>query len=89
MICVRVRVSGRVQGVSFRAYTKSKAEELGVKGRVQNLPGGGVEAVLEGDRKKVGVLLSLMKTGPAGSMVSGMELTEIKCKNYDGFKILY
>ena len=53
MICVRIRVSGMVQGVSFRSYTKSKAQELGVKGWVQNLPGGGLEAVLEGDRKKV------------------------------------
>jgi acylphosphatase len=89
VICVRIRVSGRVQGVSFRTYTKSKAEELGVKGWVQNLPGGGLEAVLEGDRKNVGGLLSLMKMGPAGSMVSGMELSEIKCKNYADFKILY
>jgi acylphosphatase len=89
VICVRIRVSGRVQGVCFRAYAKSKAEELGIKGWVQNLPGGGLEAVLEGDRKKVGELLSLMKTGPAGSMVSGMELSEIKCKNYEDFKILY
>ena len=88
MICVRVRVSGRVQGVNFRSYTLSRAKELGIKGFVQNVPGGGVEAVLEGERKNVGELLSLMKTGPSGSMVSGIELTEMKCKGYDDFKIV-
>ncbi len=89
MICVHVRVSGLVQGVSFRSYTRSKAQEFGVGGWVQNLPGGGVEAVLEGDRKKVGELLSLMKAGPAGSMVSGIELSEIKCRGFDKFEIRY
>jgi len=89
MICVHVRVSGLVQGVNFRSYTRSKAQELGVLGWVQNLPGGGVEAVLEGDRKKVGELLSLMKVGPAGSMVSGMELSEIRCRGFENFEIRY
>jgi len=89
MICVHLRVSGMVQGVNFRSYTKSKAEGLGVKGWVRNLPGGGVEAVLEGERKNVGELISLMKSGPAGAMVSGMELSEIKCKGYEDFSINY
>ena len=88
MICIRVRVSGRVQGVNYRSFTYSRAKELGINGWVQNVPGGGVEAVLEGDRKKVGELLSLMKTGPAGSMVSGIEISELKCKGYDEFKII-
>jgi acylphosphatase len=89
MICVHLRVSGLVQGVNFRSYTRSKAQELGVNGWVRNLPGGGVEAVLEGDRKKVGELISLMKSGPSGAMVSGMELSEIKCKGYENFSINY
>ena len=89
MISVHVRVSGRVQGVFYRAYTKAQAQELGVKGWVRNVPGGGVEAVLEGERQKVGELVSLMKTGPEGSMVSGLELSELKCKGYEDFKIIY
>ena len=66
MISVHVRVSGRVQGVFYRAYTKAQAQELGVKGWVRNVPGGGVEAILEGERQKVGELVGLMKTGPEG-----------------------
>lgn len=89
MICMHVRVSGRVQGVFYRAYTKNQAQELGIKGWVRNVPGGGVEAVLEGERQKVGELVSLMKAGPDGSMISGFELSELKCKGYDDFKIIY
>ncbi|HOV52695.1 MAG TPA: acylphosphatase, partial [Methanothrix sp.] len=69
--------------------TKDKARELGVKGWVRNIPGGGVEAVLEGERQKVGELLRLMKSGPAGSMVLGMEFSELECKNYEDFTIEY
>jgi len=89
MIAVHVRVSGRVQGVFYRAFTRDKAKELGVNGWVRNIPGGGVEAVLEGDRNRVGELLGLMKTGPAGSMVLGMEFSELECKNYKDFSIEY
>lgn len=89
MICVHVRVSGRVQGVFYRAFTMERANENGIKGWVRNIPGGGVEAVLEGERQKVGELLKLMKTGPAGSMILGMELSELECKGYEDFEIRY
>jgi acylphosphatase len=89
MICVHVRVAGRVQGVFYRAYTKSQAHELGIMGWVRNVPGGGVEAVLEGERQKVGELLGLMKTGPTGAMVSGLEMSKMECKGYEEFKIIY
>ncbi len=89
MISVHVRVSGRVQGVYYRAFTQDKARELGIKGWVRNIPGGGVEAVLEGERQKVGELLRLMKSGPAGSMVLGMEFSELESKGYEDFQIEY
>ena len=89
MIAIHVRVSGRVQGVFYRAFTKERASALGVKGWVRNIPGGGVEAVLEGERQKVGEMLKLMKVGPAGAMVLGMELSEIEGKGYEDFKIEY
>jgi acylphosphatase len=89
MISVHVRVSGRVQGVYYRAFTMDKAKALGVNGWVRNLPGGGVEAVLEGERQKVGELLKSMKAGPSGSMVLGMEFSEIECKGYQDFEIEY
>jgi acylphosphatase len=89
MISVHVRVSGRVQGVFYRSFTKDKAKMLGVKGWVRNIPGGGVEAVLEGERQKVGELLRAMKSGPSGSMVLGMEFSELETKGYQDFEIEY
>ena len=89
MMSVHVRVSGRVQGVYYRAYTRDRAKSLGVNGWVQNIPGGGVEAVLEGERQQVGELLRAMKSGPSGSVVLGMELSEIEAKGYNDFEIKY
>ncbi len=89
MIAVHVRVSGRVQGVYYRAFTRERAIALGVKGWVRNVPGGGVEAVLEGERKQVGELLKSMNSGPTGSLVLGMELSELQAKDYEDFEIEY
>jgi acylphosphatase len=89
MICVRVRVSGRVQGVGYRQFTTIHAKELEVKGWVRNLPGGGVEALLQGERQKVGELLNQMKTGPAQALVSGMDISDIQCKEIEDFKVVY
>jgi acylphosphatase len=89
MIAVHVRVSGRVQGVYYRAFTRERAIALGVKGWIRNVPGGGVEAVLEGERKQVGELLKSMKSGPTGSLVLGMELSELQAKGYEDFEIEY
>ena len=89
MMSVHVRVSGRVQGVYYRAYTRDRAKSLGINGWVRNIPGGGVEAVLEGERRQVGEMFKVMKSGPSGSVVLGMELSEIEAKGYNDFEIKY
>ncbi|MFA5578403.1 MAG: acylphosphatase [Methanothrix sp.] len=89
MICIRVRVSGRVQEVGYRHFTTIHAKELEVVGWVRNLPGGGVEALLQGERPKVGELLNQMKTGPAQALVSGMDISEVECQEIDDFKVVY
>ena len=89
MMSVHVRVSGRVQGVYYRAYTRDRAKSLGINGWVRNIPGGGVEAVLEGERRQGGEMLKAMKSGPSGSVVLGMELSEIEAKGYNDFEIKY
>ncbi|MCU0637250.1 MAG: acylphosphatase [Methanothrix sp.] len=89
MIAVHVRVSGRVQGVYYRAFTLERAKALGVKGWVRNVPGGGVEAFLEGERKQIGELLKAMKSGPTGAIILGMELSELQAKGYEDFEIEY
>ena len=65
----RIVVSGRVQGVFFRASTRDAAVRHGVRGFVRNLPDGRVEAVLQGDRGAVEQVIAFMREGPPGARV--------------------
>ena len=64
MLRARSFVSGRVQGVGFRAFVKKSADAHAVFGMVQNLDDGSVEAVLEGERQDVEAVLRVMSEGP-------------------------
>ena len=65
---------GRVQGVFFRAFTAAHARRLGLVGWVRNLPDGRtVEVVAEGGRAALDELLALLREGPPGAWVSGVE----------------
>ncbi|MEO2069217.1 MAG: acylphosphatase [Desulfurobacteriaceae bacterium] len=83
-------VSGRVQGVGYRAFTKRKAEKLGLKGFVRNLPDGRVEVYAEGEEEKLQELLLQLKKGPILAKVEKIdfEFTETR-GNYEDFDILY
>jgi acylphosphatase len=72
----RVLVSGRVQGVGFRAAVSRHARTRGVAGWVRNLPSGQVEAVFEGDEASVDGLVRFCAAGPRGAVVAGIEVTE-------------
>ncbi len=61
---VRVRVSGRVQGVWFRAWTERTALELGVSGWVRNAPDGTVEALIGGSADAVKQMVARLHYGP-------------------------
>lgn len=56
-------VHGRVQGVGFRWWTRSRAAELGLRGWASNLADGRVEVVAEGPRKDCEQLLELLRGG--------------------------
>ncbi|MCL2766656.1 MAG: acylphosphatase [Peptococcaceae bacterium] len=62
-------VSGKVQGVYYRASTKKKALALGLVGWVRNCPDGSVEGVVEGDKDRVDDMLLWCKEGPRRSVV--------------------
>jgi acylphosphatase len=64
-----VYVSGRVQGVFFRARTIQKAVGLGATGWVRNLPDGRVEAVFEGEKEVVDALVEFCRKGPSRAVV--------------------
>jgi len=71
-------ISGRVQGVYYRYSTQQEAKRRGLTGWVRNLPGGNVEAVVEGDEAAVEQMIEWCRQGPAGARVSAIEqlLTE-------------
>ncbi len=74
---VRAIISGRVQGVWFRASTLEKALEYGVQGTVRNLVDGRVELVAEGEEERVNRLLRWAENGPPMAAVDRVELEEL------------
>ncbi len=68
-IRVRLRITGRVQGVWYRGATEAEARRLGVDGWVRNLPDGSVEALIEGEPTAVRALADWCRTGPPGARV--------------------
>ena len=71
----RVLVSGRVQGVCFRAFTREKAAALGLSGWVRNLPDGRVEFVAEGLREAVEALVEWSHEGSPYGHVENVEVS--------------
>jgi len=70
---LHVDVRGRVQGVGFRWFVRERARALGLKGWVRNHPNGCVEVVAVGSDSAVEELCSLLRQGPAGAHVSGID----------------
>lgn len=70
---VRVRITGLVQGVGYRAFVRDEAERLGLVGWVRNLRDRSVEAVVAGPGEAVSALLIACRRGPAGAQVEALE----------------
>ena len=66
-------ISGRVQGVWFRAWTSELAGELGLRGWVRNRAEGSVEAVIAGPDEALETMLSRFQEGPPLAKVTGIE----------------
>lgn len=67
-------IHGMVQGVYFRASTRDEAVRIGVKGWVRNLPDGSVEALFEGEKKKVEAIVGWCYKGPPSARVMKVDL---------------
>lgn len=85
-----VFISGRVQGVFFRAYTRDKARALGLKGWVKNLYDGRVEAVFEGEKERVKEMLEWCHEGPSAAKVTNLEIKfEQATREFSNFDVRY
>ena len=83
-----VFISGRVQGVFFRANTWKQARSLGLSGWVRNLPDGRVESVFEGEASAAEAMLTWSRTGSPPSRVDSVEtVEETATGEFTGFEI--
>jgi acylphosphatase len=89
MKSVTVKVTGRVQGVSFRWYTAREAERLGVRGWVRNEPDGSVAGHLEGEDGAVDAVVDWLRQGPSYAAVRDVAVTEAAPTGAAGFDIRY
>jgi len=88
LVRAHIFVSGRVQGVFFRAKAKKKAEELGVFGWVGNTPDERVEAVFEGEKEKVEKIIEWSKRGPLMAQVTNIDIEWQEYKEeFSSFKV--
>jgi acylphosphatase len=83
----QVRVTGRVQGVFFRAWTRDQARKLDVGGWVRNLGDGSVEALVVGEQSRVDELIRLLGQGPHRARVDEVTVTEAAAGDSGTFEI--
>lgn len=69
-----IRVSGKVQGVFYRASAMGEAQRLGLVGTVENLPDGSVEAVVEGTTAAVDEFAAWCRVGPPAARVDDVQV---------------
>lgn len=82
-----VFVSGRVQGVYYRATTRERANGAGVDGWVRNLDDGRVEAVFEGPESAIEAMIEWCHTGPPTARVEDVEVEYCDPEGAKGFEI--
>ena len=82
-----VYVSGKVQGVYFRATTRDTARETGVDGWVKNRDDGRVEAVFEGPEDDVEAMVDFCHEGSSAARVDDVETTYEPAEGEDGFRV--
>jgi acylphosphatase len=85
-VCRQFKVSGRVQGVFFRARTRDVAVPLNLNGHAVNLPDGRVEVRACGDDSAIDELLAWLRHGPRHAKVTGVAEEETTCTHPDRFR---
>lgn len=77
MAATRFVISGRVQGVFYRASTRARAAELGLTGYAKNLPDGRVEVLASGTAGALDALEQWLQRGPPAAKVQSVERENI------------
>ncbi|MBL7839269.1 MAG: acylphosphatase [Cyclobacteriaceae bacterium] len=87
MKSVSITVTGKVQGVFFRASAKDTADRLSVKGSAQNMPDGSVYIEAEGDEENLKQFIGWCQQGPPRASVSNVNVVEAEPKSFQRFDI--
>lgn len=87
MICIHCYVSGKVQGVWFRASTREQALRLNITGWARNLPDGRVEVLACGEKEKIAELYEWLKHGPQLAKVTDISYEELPWQELHDFSI--
>ena len=85
---ISIQVFGKVQGVWFRASTKNKADELGIKGRVQNYADGSVFIEATGSNSAIDFFIDWCKDGPPFAKVDKIKVATLANKSFPDFRII-
>ncbi len=88
---INVRISGRVQGVFFRHYTKLKADSLGLNGWVRNRNDGSVEALISGTEEHISKMIQWLHHGPNSAIVKELDINDVEGvePGYSSFEIVF
>jgi acylphosphatase len=87
---IRLLISGRVQGVAFRYFTRGEAQRLGLVGWVKNLPDGGVEVRATGSAGALERFRQQLRQGPPGARVDAISESELAApEDWPDFRITY
>ena len=82
-----IHVSGRVQGVFFRASAKARADELNIRGNVRNNADGSVSIEAEGEEENLRQFVEWCKQGPKFAQVDRCEVKDTDIRNFKSFTI--
>jgi acylphosphatase len=86
-IARHVSVTGRVQGVFFRAWMREQATALGVTGWVRNCPDGRVDSHIEGEEAAVQQLIERLHRGSQSAEVEDVHLWNVEIFDFDDFEV--
>jgi acylphosphatase len=82
---LRLRITGRVQGVGYRLWATRTAASLGLRGWVRNRADASVEALVTGATEAVAAMIEASRKGPFGAHVTGVTVTPDKDDGTVGF----
>ncbi|MCY1519409.1 Acylphosphatase [compost metagenome] len=85
---LEITVTGKVQGVFFRASTKAVADQIGIRGRVKNQKDGSVYIEAEGDEASLVAFIDWCHEGPEKAKVEKVITREGEIKSYRNFEVI-